>query len=92
MFCLKPPKDGSISYYNLNRGSVTDTEMDEMLGRRNPIEFQLRRGSELHQLWVATFGSNKKYKFKLNLVVHLSAFCLEDMAPVPACDCNHRYF
>ena len=40
MFCLKPPKDGSISYYNLNRGSVTDTEMDEMLGRRNPIEFQ----------------------------------------------------
>jgi hypothetical protein len=33
MFCLKPPKDGSISYYNLNRGSVTDTEMEEMLGK-----------------------------------------------------------
>ena len=32
MFCLKQPKDGSISYYNLNRGSVTDTEMEEMLG------------------------------------------------------------
>jgi hypothetical protein len=34
MFCLKQPKDGSISYYNLNRGSVTDTEMDEMLGKK----------------------------------------------------------
>jgi len=31
MFCLKQPKDSSISYYNLNRGSVTDTEMEEML-------------------------------------------------------------
>ena len=52
MFCLKPPKDGSISYYNLNRGSVTDTEMDEMLGRRNPIEFQLGRGLKLHHNFV----------------------------------------
>ena len=32
MFCLKQPKDSSISYYNLNRGSVTDTEMEQMLG------------------------------------------------------------
>jgi len=31
MFCLKQPKDSTISYYNLNRGSVTDTEMEEML-------------------------------------------------------------
>ncbi|XP_023327317.1 sec1 family domain-containing protein 1 [Eurytemora carolleeae] len=31
MFCLKQPKDSSISYYNLNRGSVQDTEMEEML-------------------------------------------------------------
>jgi len=31
MFCLKQPKDSSISYYNLNRGSVTDTEMEQML-------------------------------------------------------------
>ena len=34
MFCLKQPKDSTISYYNLNRGSVTDTEMEEMLGRQ----------------------------------------------------------
>jgi hypothetical protein len=39
MFCLKPPKDGSISYYNLNRGSVTDTEMEEMLGK-TPVRYQ----------------------------------------------------
>ena len=34
MFCLKQPKDSTISYYNLNRGSVTDTEMEAMLGRQ----------------------------------------------------------
>jgi len=31
MFCLKQPRDSSISYYSLNRGSVNDTEMDAML-------------------------------------------------------------
>lgn len=31
MFCLKQPRDSSISYYSLNRGSVNDTEMEDML-------------------------------------------------------------
>jgi len=31
MFCLKQPRDHSISYYSLNKGSVSDSEMESML-------------------------------------------------------------
>jgi len=31
MFCLKPPDDSNLSYFNLNRASVSDTEMDSVL-------------------------------------------------------------
>ena len=51
MFCLKQPKDSTISYYNLNRGSVTDTEMEEMLGREWEWEWQLSSNSSVYGPW-----------------------------------------
>jgi hypothetical protein len=65
MFCLKPPKDGSISYYNLNRGSVTDTEMDEMLGITVIFSLLINRlvGVGLIVYDVGTVVKNKKNTF-----------------------------
>jgi len=41
MFCLKQTIDNDISYYSLNRGSVTDTEMDTLLSNITDSLFSL---------------------------------------------------
>jgi len=41
MFCLKQPRDRSISYYSLNKGSVSDSEMEEMLNNITDSLFAL---------------------------------------------------
>ena len=42
MFCLKQPGDRSFSYYSLNRrGSVNDTEMEDILTTINDSLFVL---------------------------------------------------
>merc|ERR1719209_1557329 len=41
MFCLKQPRDRSISYYSLNKGSVSDSEMEDMLNNITDSLFAL---------------------------------------------------
>jgi len=41
MFCLKQSLDNDISYYSLNRGDVTDTEMDNILNNITDSLFSL---------------------------------------------------
>ena len=41
MFCLKQPRDSSISYYSLNKGSVSDSEMEGMLNNITDSLFAL---------------------------------------------------